>query len=51
MGNVARRLCLASLAAMVVVGCGTSKTDVRPPPGQQQVTLHVAGMGERLKLF
>ena len=51
MPSVTRRFGLASLAAIVVVGCGTSKTDAPPPPGQQQVTLHVPEMGERLGLF
>jgi hypothetical protein len=57
MVRVTRGYRLASLAAIVVAGCGTSSTDVRPktelppPPGQQQVTLRVPEMGQRLKLF
>ena len=51
MGNVTRRLCLASAAAIFVAGCGTSSLQVNPPPGKQQVTLHVKEMGSRLKLM
>ena len=52
MCNVTRRFLLTSLAAIVVAGCGTSSPKVgSPPPGKQQVTLHVRGMGQQLKLM
>jgi hypothetical protein len=51
MCNLTRRLCLASLATIVVAGCGDSITRVWPPPGKRKVTLHVKEMSARLKLM
>jgi hypothetical protein len=51
MCNLRRRFLLTSLAAIVVAGCGTASPEVGPPPGKQQVTLYIKGMGERLKLM